>query len=98
MDRHTSWVVTWTHTSALSGSVAQTDSETPASYRVQVHDDFPRQRLHLPDQLVRLDSVWRQDEAAQQTHFHDGHPSSVQTQARDQAAGASRRRETGRVH
>lgn len=91
MDRHTSWVVTWKRTPAFSASVAQTDSEAPESHRVQVHDDFPRQRLHLLDHVVRLDSVWRQDEAAQQTHLHDGHPGSVETQTLDQAAGGEQK-------
>lgn len=76
----------------FQGSIAQTDSQTPGSYRVQVDDDFPRLRLHLPDQVVCLDPIWRQDEAAQQTNLQEGHPGGIQTQTRDQPA-----RGTGRM-
>lgn len=93
MNRHVWSVVTWKHTSAFSSSVAQTRADGAESYRVQVHDDFPRQRLHLPDHGVRVDAAWRQHEATQEPHLHEGHPSSAQAQILVQAAGATRRRE-----
>ncbi len=88
ISRHISSVVTWKYLTFLVFHFRQSDTAQcvcdtacfSETYRVQVQDDFPRLRLHSLDDPVTLDAVWRQTEAAQQTHLHDRHASRIQTQ------------------
>lgn len=92
ISRHISSVVTWKHILVFHGETTGRHSTVcdaacfSEAYRVQVQDDFPRLRLHPLYDLVGLDAVRRQTEAAQQTHLHDRHTRRVQTQTLRQTA------------